>query len=440
MLVVAGLVGAIGCPPVVAAAGAVSLSGAPAPDCASDVSALRAGPSSGPELSIFLATIEQAGLADVLAGEEQFTIFAPSNAAFEKIPINVLEAILADVELLRSILTYHVVPESLSVSALVAAGTATTLNGDQLRFALDGDELTINGFEATVVCADVASASSTVHVIDSVLIPRVDDLVASAGSGAPTTTTPTTVESTTPTTVESTTSTSGTATSTTVQSATTTVPSTPAPGTSPPPQTAAPTTPPTVASPTFADPPSPASGHAEVVAQGLVAFSAGEYHWAVTTATVTAAASALGTTGATFVIGDGPGGVMVGPSGGPPQWRLAPGEALFDDVALDARTVAAADAAAILISPATGAGPNPFTPGEGLRDVDLVRDVLGMNEALLLQSDVSVLILVTQGAVSVGDTNIPAGSAVAMSGDITLINRAAEPAVVLAVVVGPLAG
>ena len=452
MLAVVGLGVVVAAPPRLTAAETAPLhAGAPDPACTPSILALSAGSSSNPDLSIFEAALERAGLTDMLEGDEQFTIFAPNDAAFETIPTNVLEAILADTELLTSILTYHFVPESLSSAALAQAGTATTLHGDELRFALDGVALTINGYEATVVCADVAAARSTVHVIDSLLMPTINDLIESGSSGAPTPTTPTTVESTTSTTVESTTSTTvESTTSTTVESTTSTTVVSPTPTTvvsptpatvvSPTPAIVESTTSTTVVSPAFADPPSPASGHAEVVAQGLVRFSGGEHHWAVTTAMVTAAGSALGTTGPTFVLADGPGGVLVGPSGEPPAWRLAPGEAGFDDVSLDARSVAAVDGALILISPATGSGTNPFTPGEGLRDVDLVRDVLNTNEALLLESDVSVLVIVTEGAVTAGDTTIAAGSAVGLSGDITLINREPEPAVVVAAVIGPVVG
>ncbi len=408
MLTLVGLSVVVAAPPRLTAAETGPLhAGAPDPACAPSISAPRSGSSSNPELSNFLAAVERAGLTEMLDGDDQFTIFAPDDGAFEKIPTNVLEAILADTELLTSIVAYHIVPESLSSADLAEAGTATTLNGGELRFALDGEALTINGYEATVVCADVDAARSTMHVIDSLLLPRINDLIESGASGAPTTTspptTPTTVGSTTPSTVDSTTPTTG-------------------------------------VSPVFADPPSPASGHAEVVAQGLVAFSGGEHHWEVTTATATAAASVLGTTGPAFVVADGPGGVLVGPSGEPPAWRLAPGEAVFDDVPLDARSVATVDGALILISPVPGSGTNPFTPGEGLRDVDLVRDVLNTNEALVLRSDVSVLVIVTEGAVTAGDTTIAAGSPVALSGDITLINRAPEPAVVVAAVIGPLVG
>ena len=195
------------------------------------------------------------------------------------------------------------------------------------------------------------------------------------------------------------------------------------------------------AHPAAADPPSPASGHAAVVAQGLVSFADGEHHWELTTATVTATHT-LDVPGATFVVADGPGGLLVGPTGEPPAWRLAAGEASFHsgDASLDVQSVVPTGGDVTVISPALGTGTNPFTPGEGVRDVDLVRDVLSTNEALLLATDVSAFVTVTVGTVDAGGTPIAGGSSVALSGDITLINRGPEVAIVLAAVFGPLVG
>jgi transforming growth factor-beta-induced protein len=144
-----------------------------------------------PELSTLVAAVDAAGLTDTLNGEGPFTIFAPDNAAFEKIPTNVLDSILADAELLTSILTYHVVgDEALDSAALAEGGTATTVNGSELQFALDGDSLMINGDEAVVVCADIPVANGVVHIIDTVLQPPSDDVsllgssVPSSGPGA----------------------------------------------------------------------------------------------------------------------------------------------------------------------------------------------------------------------------------------------------------------
>ena len=85
--------------------------------------------SNNPELSTLVTAVGAAGLVDTLNGPGPFTVFAPVNSAFEKIPAADLEAVLADTDLLTSILTYHVVPEQLSSADLAEAGTVTTVNG-----------------------------------------------------------------------------------------------------------------------------------------------------------------------------------------------------------------------------------------------------------------------------------------------------------------------
>lgn len=124
------------------------------------------------ELSMFTAAIEASSLVDQLAGEGPFTIFAPSNAAMSEIPTNVLDSLLADPELLDSILGYHVVVgEALPSDMLV--GDLDTVNGT-LTIALEGDTAVINGGEATVVCPDIVTTNATIHVIDHVLQPAAE--------------------------------------------------------------------------------------------------------------------------------------------------------------------------------------------------------------------------------------------------------------------------
>ena len=126
------------------------------------------------ELSTFSAAIAASSLDDQLAGEGPFTIFAPSNAAMSEIPTNVLDSMLADPDLLDSILSYHVVVgEALSAEDLAAAGSVETPNGS-LTLAMDGDVLVLNGGEATVTCSGIVTADATVHVIDHVLQPAGD--------------------------------------------------------------------------------------------------------------------------------------------------------------------------------------------------------------------------------------------------------------------------
>ena len=127
--------------------------------------------SNNPELTTLVAAVTAAGLVDTLNGPGPFTIFAPVNSAFEKIPTADLDAVLADTDLLTSILTYHVLPEQLSSTQLAEGGTFTTVNGADLEVTVDGDTVTINGDAATVACADIPTANATVHLIDTVLMP-----------------------------------------------------------------------------------------------------------------------------------------------------------------------------------------------------------------------------------------------------------------------------
>lgn len=127
--------------------------------------------SNNPVLSTLVTAVVEAGLVDTLNGEGPFTIFAPTNDAFAAIPADQLAAVLADLDLLTTILTYHVVAgERLSSQDLVTMGSVTTVQGDELVIAETDGSLTING-TVTSVCMDVATANATVHIIDGVLLP-----------------------------------------------------------------------------------------------------------------------------------------------------------------------------------------------------------------------------------------------------------------------------
>ena len=127
--------------------------------------------SNNPLLTTLVDAVVQAELVDTLNSDGPFTIFAPTNDAFGAVPAEDLEAVLADTDLLTSVLTYHVVAgERLSAADLVAAGSATTVNGGELTFAADGGAVVVNG-SATTICYDVPTANATVHIIDGVLLP-----------------------------------------------------------------------------------------------------------------------------------------------------------------------------------------------------------------------------------------------------------------------------
>jgi uncharacterized surface protein with fasciclin (FAS1) repeats len=127
--------------------------------------------SNNPVLSTLVAAVGQAGLVDTLNSEGPFTIFAPTNDAFAAIPAADLEAVLADNDLLTSILTYHVVAgEKMSSADLIAAGSVDTVNGGSLTITDDGGVLTVNGVPS--ICMDVPTANATVHIIGGVLLPQ----------------------------------------------------------------------------------------------------------------------------------------------------------------------------------------------------------------------------------------------------------------------------
>ncbi len=128
--------------------------------------------SNNPLLSTLVTAVVEADLVDTLNSEGPFTIFAPVNDAFAAIPEDQLAAVLADTDLLTSVLTYHVIAgESLDATALIDGGTFATVQGGEITVAAEGDEFTVNGAAATAVCVNVPVANGTVHIIDGVLLP-----------------------------------------------------------------------------------------------------------------------------------------------------------------------------------------------------------------------------------------------------------------------------
>jgi len=126
--------------------------------------------SNNPLLSTLVTAVTQAGLVDTLNSEGPFTIFAPTNDAFAALPPADLQAVLADNDMLTSVLTYHVVAgEKLSSADLIAKGTVDTVNGATLTITDDNGTLMVNGVPA--VCIDVPTANATVHIIGGVLLP-----------------------------------------------------------------------------------------------------------------------------------------------------------------------------------------------------------------------------------------------------------------------------
>lgn len=121
-----------------------------------------------PELSTLNRLITQAGLTETLRGPGPFTLFAPSDAAFKAVPAKTLADLGADKELLRAVLTYHVVPGAMP-AASVKNGNVKSVNGANLAVAKAGTIVTVE--DAMVLSADMTATNGVVHVIDRVLLP-----------------------------------------------------------------------------------------------------------------------------------------------------------------------------------------------------------------------------------------------------------------------------
>jgi len=115
-----------------------------------------------------VAAVQAAGLVDTLKGPGPFTVFAPTDAAFAKIPKADLDALLKDKAALTKVLTYHVVPGKVMAKD-VKAGNVKTVQGGNLTLATMGG-VTVNG--AKVVAADVAADNGVIHAVDTVIMPK----------------------------------------------------------------------------------------------------------------------------------------------------------------------------------------------------------------------------------------------------------------------------
>ena len=112
--------------------------------------------------------VVDAGLVDTLRGPGPFTVFAPTNAAFQKLPLDALHSVQDDPKLLATVLTYHVVPGALKLADL-KPGKLTTVAGIDLTVTRQGDKVLINGFE--IAAGDVVASNGIVHVMGDVLLP-----------------------------------------------------------------------------------------------------------------------------------------------------------------------------------------------------------------------------------------------------------------------------
>ena len=121
-----------------------------------------------PQLSTLARLINDAGLADTLRAAGPYTVFAPNDEAFKAVPKKTLDELVANKELLRSVLTFHVLAGQV-VAADVKTGNAKTVQGANVALSKAGSFVTVE--DAVVLTADVRASNGVVHVIDRVLMP-----------------------------------------------------------------------------------------------------------------------------------------------------------------------------------------------------------------------------------------------------------------------------
>ncbi|WP_187335786.1 fasciclin domain-containing protein [Novosphingopyxis iocasae] len=136
------------------------------------------------EHTTLVAAVKAAGLVDTLSGPGPFTVFAPTNAAFDALPAGTVDNLLmpSNKAKLQKVLTYHVVPGRITaadIAAKIRAGggtaTYTTVEGEPLTFRMNGNEIVatgVGGGTATVTQPDVMQSNGVIHVVNGVVLPR----------------------------------------------------------------------------------------------------------------------------------------------------------------------------------------------------------------------------------------------------------------------------
>ena len=115
-----------------------------------------------------VSALEAADLVDTLKGEGPFTVFAPTDDAFAKLPEGTVEALLMDIPQLTDILLYHVTLGKVMSSNVINLSSADTVSGKPLSISLDGEKVMIN--DSLVLITDIEASNGVIHVVDSVIL------------------------------------------------------------------------------------------------------------------------------------------------------------------------------------------------------------------------------------------------------------------------------
>lgn len=122
------------------------------------------------KFNTLVKALTETGLVETLKGDGPFTVFAPTDDAFAKLPEGTVEALLKDKETLKSILLFHVVSGSVTSKQVVNLDKAETLAGKNVKVKVNDDKVMIN--DSQVIAADIMATNGIIHIIDTVLIPE----------------------------------------------------------------------------------------------------------------------------------------------------------------------------------------------------------------------------------------------------------------------------
>jgi uncharacterized surface protein with fasciclin (FAS1) repeats len=117
-----------------------------------------------------VTAVKAAGLVETLKSAGPFTVFAPTDEAFAKVPKAKLDALLNDKEALKKVLLYHVVAGNVGSAQVVKLKSVKTVNGQEAKITVKGGKVMVDN--ATVVKTDIATSNGTIHVIDTVMLPK----------------------------------------------------------------------------------------------------------------------------------------------------------------------------------------------------------------------------------------------------------------------------
>lgn len=145
----------------------------PAPTTTAELGDIVEVATAAGSFNTLLQAATAAGLVDTLKGDGPFTVFAPTDEAFAKLPAGTLDSLLADPEKLKAILLYHVVSGAVTSTQVVGLTKATSVEGSDIAISVKDGSVYLND-SAKVVTVDVMASNGVIHVIDTVILPPAD--------------------------------------------------------------------------------------------------------------------------------------------------------------------------------------------------------------------------------------------------------------------------